>query len=67
MTMRNATTSNETLTAIPGYRGSDPTTARDRVMRDIGELGLEQHVLELETVGYTTLKRVLSPDVIARA
>ena len=64
--MPHATTSSEKLAAIPTYPGTHPLAARDRVMRDIREFGLEQNVVELEMVGYTTLKGVLPPDVIAR-
>src|SRR5262245_57677219 len=64
--MQNAPRSDR-LSAIPTHAGANPTTARDRVMHDIRALGLEENVVELEMVGYTTLKNVLSPDVIAQA
>lgn len=43
------------------------TSARERVMDGIRSLGLEQNLIELETLGYTTLKSVLSPALIEQA
>ena len=42
-------------------------SALDRIMVKINDLGLQQHVVELETQGFTTLKGVLSGDQIDRA
>src|SRR5262245_48855177 len=61
------TSRSDRLSAIPTHAGANPATARDRVVRDIRALGLEENVVELEMVGFTTLKNVLSPDVIAQA
>lgn len=41
--------------------------ALDRILAAIGELGLNQHLIDLETQGYTTIAGVLSADTIARA
>lgn len=65
--MQNAMTTGDKLSAIPTHRGSDPATARERVMREIRALELEENVVELETLGYTTLRKVLPPEVIAQA
>lgn len=46
---------------------SGPDAALQRVMDNIHVLGLEHNVLELETLGYTVLKRVLTPTAIERA
>lgn len=39
----------------------------DRVVKHISELGLDSHLLELETQGYTTLRGVLNDAQIERA
>ena len=41
--------------------------ALQRVLTEIGRLGLEQNLVELETQGFTTVPGVLSEDRIARA
>ncbi|MEM7078992.1 MAG: phytanoyl-CoA dioxygenase family protein [Pseudomonadota bacterium] len=41
--------------------------ARARVLAEIGALGLEANLTELESVGYTTIKGVLNADTIKRA
>ena len=51
--------------AIPLARPRDESF--DRVMAKIDELGLNEHIVELETKGYTTLKGVLSGEQIDRA
>ena len=38
-----------------------------RIMARIEELGLEKNLVELETLGYTTIPGVLNGDVVARA
>ena len=42
-------------------------SAMDRVLETINSLDLNSHVAELETLGYTTIKGVLSDDQIERA
>jgi Phytanoyl-CoA dioxygenase (PhyH) len=44
-----------------------PPNARERVMGRIRELGLTEHVVELESEGYTILRGVLSDDHLHRA
>lgn len=44
-----------------------PEAARRRVLARISELGLNDHLLALETDGYTVLRGVLSVDQIERA
>jgi len=44
---------------------ADPALAR--VMSEIDRLGLQAHLLELETQGFTVLKNVLSEDQLERA
>jgi ectoine hydroxylase-related dioxygenase (phytanoyl-CoA dioxygenase family) len=41
--------------------------ALERIMADISALGLEHNLIELETLGYTTIKGVLSPATVERA
>ena len=41
--------------------------ARDRTLAEIRELGLETHVAELDAIGYTTVKRAIDADEVARA
>jgi len=43
------------------------TSALHRVMGNIHALGLEENLIELETVGYTVVKGVLSAATVARA
>ena len=38
----------------------------ERVVAKIGELGSKDHIVELETRGYTTLERVLSDEHVDR-
>ena len=51
--------------ALPLARTKDESL--DRVMAKIDELGLNEHLVELETQGYTTLKKVLSDEQMDRA
>jgi len=46
---------------------SPESDALRRILDTIRELGLSDHLIELETVGYTALRGVLSPDRIERA
>jgi len=41
--------------------------ARERVLANISQLGLEDNLLELQVKGYTVIKKVLSDDRIERA
>ena len=41
--------------------------AQARVLQKITDFGLSENVIELETMGYTTIKGVLSDDTIVRA
>lgn len=41
--------------------------ALERIMADIARLGLQDNLLELTTIGYTTLPGILDPDTINRA
>ena len=41
--------------------------ALDRIMEQVREYGLEHHLLELESQGFTTLKQVLKPETVERA
>ncbi|HJW42114.1 MAG TPA: phytanoyl-CoA dioxygenase family protein [Rhizomicrobium sp.] len=41
--------------------------ALERIMGEISALGLEHNLIELETLGYTTIKGVLSPATVERA
>lgn len=49
----------------PGARHQDP--ALERVLHDVRSLGLNDHVVELETQGFTTLPGVLSEAQMERA
>ena len=46
---------------------SPDEAALNRTLKKIDELGLNDNLIELETIGYTTLKGVLSEDRIKRA
>jgi ectoine hydroxylase-related dioxygenase (phytanoyl-CoA dioxygenase family) len=46
---------------------SNTASSLDRVVEQISNLGLDSHLLELETQGYTTLRGVLSDTQIQRA
>lgn len=46
---------------------SNTASSLDRVVEQISNLGLDSHLLELETHGYTTLRGVLSDTQIQRA
>jgi len=43
---------------------NDP--ALDRVLAEIDRLGLQNHLVELETQGFTVIRSVLSPDQLSR-
>ncbi len=51
--------------ALPFAQPKDESL--DRVMAKIDELGLNEHIVELETKGYTTLKKVLTDEQTDRA
>jgi len=48
-------------------RSSPSDEALRRTLGSVAALGLTDHLLELETQGYTTVKGVLSPDRVERA
>lgn len=50
-----------------GQSGDPDRSAREATLNEIRDLGLETHLGELESVGYTTVKGAISPDQAARA
>lgn len=55
------------MSPIARRMGRNDDAAFQRIMDNINELGLNDHLLELTTVGYTVLPGVLSTDKIERA
>jgi ectoine hydroxylase-related dioxygenase (phytanoyl-CoA dioxygenase family) len=62
-----AETGKQASPIIRRMNGSKDDEARARVLARIAELGLKDNLLELETLGYTVVRGVLSEDRIERA
>lgn len=66
-TLEKPSPASRPMSPVARRMGRNDDAAFERIMQNIHELGLEDHLLELTTVGYTVLPGVLSTDRIERA